>query len=232
MTIFTKLCTLLIATVAIGFSHFGHADHHGEVNSNAYVLHSEYEIATGQDPAALSAELVAYQTDQEAYGFNNCGVYQHQFGTQRAFYTFCYFNDFDQLDAILKKSSAAAAAEGQQSFASHSDNILEVQVRNMTVSPDYIAYMRWEFDSALTIAERQQRADKIFEMFNEGFGGCNLYHHAWGGEMAHYMACGYNDYSDFGKKFAVVNATLADKFMDAKLDIRNHSDELLIKVME
>ncbi len=206
------------------------ADGHGEADSNAYVLHSEYEIATGQDPATLSAELVEYQKNQEAYGFNNCGVYQHQFGTQRGFYTFCYFNDFDQLDAILKKSASSAA--GPQSFADHSDNILEVQQRNLTISPEYIAYMRWDFDASLTLAERQQRADKLFDMFNTGFGGCNLYHHAWGGEMAHYMACGYTDYSDFGKKFNAVNTVLAERFMDAKLDIRTHSDELLIRVME
>jgi hypothetical protein len=50
--------------------------------------------------------------------------------------------------------------------------------------------------------------------------------------MAHYMACGYTDYSDFGKKFNAVNTVLAERFMDAKLDIRTHSDELLIRVME
>ena len=92
--------------------------------------------------------------------------------------------------------------------------------------------MRWDFDGSLTLAERQQRADKLFDMFNTGFGGCNLYHHAWGREMAHYMACGYTDYSDFGKKFNAVNTVLAERFMDAKLDIRTHPDELLIRVME
>ena len=84
---------LTFIPLAFWFS-YSTADGHGEADSNAYVLHSEYEIATGQDPATLSAELVEYQKNQEAYGFNNCGVYQHQFGTQRGFYTFCYFNDF------------------------------------------------------------------------------------------------------------------------------------------
>ena len=117
-------------------------------------------------------------------------------------------------------------------FADHSDNILEVQQRNLTISPVYIAYMRWDFDASLTLAERQQRADKLLDMFNSGFGGCNLYHHTWGGEMAYYMACGYTDYSDFGKKFNAVNTVLAEQFMNAKLDIRTHPDELLIRVME
>ena len=88
---------LLIAAFLAGFyPAFG--DHHGEakVDQSHYVLHSTFEIAPGQNPDDLKEELVAYQTSQEANGFNNCGLYQHEYGSARGFYGFCYFdrNDF------------------------------------------------------------------------------------------------------------------------------------------
>ena len=51
----------LVVSKGVGGGVDSAADGHGEADSNAYVLHSEYEIATGQDPATLSAELVEYQ---------------------------------------------------------------------------------------------------------------------------------------------------------------------------
>ena len=60
----------------------------------------------------------------------------------------------------------------------------------------------------------------------------NLYFHAWGPEMAHYISCGFKDFSDFGKKDAAINEILAKELADAKLDIKDHSDDLLVKVMD
>ncbi|MBT3427050.1 MAG: hypothetical protein HOL98_07585 [Gammaproteobacteria bacterium] len=229
-----KLFKLSVVFAVLSWSWQSWANHHEEVvaDSNHYVLHSIYEIAYGQDPDTLEAELVTYQKGQEALGFNNCGLYKHEYGSQRAFYTFCYFNDFDQFGAIMKKAEAAGTGTGAQNFATHSDNILEVQQRNLKASPDRVAYMTWRFGPYLSLADRQARADQLFDVFSRAFGECNLYHHAWGSDLGHYMSCGFKDYTDFGKKYNAVNKILSDELMDAKLDILEHSDELLIKIMD
>lgn len=228
-----KFKGLLIAVLLAGF-YPAYGDHHGEakVDHSHYVLHSTFEIAPGQNPDDLQKELVAYQTSQEANGFNNCGLYKHEYGSARGFYGFCYFDDFAQLDAIMKKGEAATSASEPQTFAHHTDNILEIQQRQLKASPEHVAHMVWRFGSNLTMNERQARADRLFDMFSRGFGACNLYHHAWGSDLGHYMTCGYKDYTDFGKKYDAVNKIMADELMDANLDIFEHSDELLIKVMD
>ena len=132
----------------------------------------------------------------------------------------------------MKKSEAATSASEPQTFAHHTDNILEIQQRQLKASPERVAHMVWRFGSNLTMNERQARADRLFDVFSRGFGACNLYHHAWGSDLGHYMTCGYKDYTDFGKKYDAVNKIMGDELMDANLDIFEHSDELLVKVMD
>lgn len=229
-----KIFKLIAVFAVLSWSWQSQANHHEEAaaDNNHYVLHSIYEIAYGQDPDTLEAELVAYQKDQEALGFNNCGLYKHEYGSQRAFYTFCYFNDFDQFGEIMKKAEAAGTGSGAQNFATHDDNILEVQQRNIKTSPDRVVHMTWRFGPYLSLADRQARADQLFDVFSRAFGECNLYHHAWGSDLGHYMSCGFKDYTDFGKKHNAVNKILSDELIDTKLDILEHSDELLIKIMD
>jgi hypothetical protein len=229
-----KMFNVIAVLVVLGWVLQSQADHHETTaaDSNQYVLHSVYEIAHGQNPDDLETELVAYQKNQESLGFNNCGLYKHQYGSQRAFYSFCYFNDFDQFEIIMKKADAAETGSVIQNFASHTDNILHVQQRNMKASPAHAVYMTWRFGPYLSLTERQARADQMFDIFTRGFGDCNLYYHNWGSDLAHYMSCGFKDYADFGKKDGAVNKIIEDELMEAKLDILEHSDELLIKIMD
>ena len=208
--------------------------HHEEEKKSAdnYVLMSTYEIAAGQNPADLEKELIALQTQQEADGFNNCGLYRHQYGGMRAFYGYCFFSDYDQFDAIQKKSQANGAMETAQTYASHSDNLLHVQKRNLKTAPENLVFMTWKFGPFLTINERQERADVLFEAFDRAFGGCNQYFHAWGPEMAHYVSCGFKDFVDFGKKDAAINEIIAKELGNTKLDIKDHSDDLLVRIMD
>ncbi len=224
---------LLIVMLSVGF-YPALGDHHGaaKVDDSHYVLHSTFEIASGQNPDALQEEIVAYQKSQEANGFNNCGLYKHEYGSARGFYGFCYFDDFAQLDAIMKKEATTTSPAEPQTFAHHDDNILEIQQRQLKASPPRVVHMVWRFGSNLTMNERQARADRLFDVFSRGFGACNLYHHAWGSDLGHYMTCGYRDYTDFGKKYDAVNKIMGEELMDANLDILEHSDELLVKIMD
>ena len=101
-----SLLAVAILLLGVFCSSVALAAHHeeGEKASDNYVLMSTYEIAHGQNPADLEKELVELQKQQEADGFNNCGLYRHQYGGKRAFYGYCFFSDYDQFDAIQKKS--------------------------------------------------------------------------------------------------------------------------------
>ena len=123
----------ILITFLLCLSFFAFSEHHEEEEkgSNNYQLISTYEIANGQNPDMLSKWLQNYQKDQESYGYNNCGIYQHQFGGIRAFYTYCNFDNFDQFAEIMKKSDKDNNTSARQNFASHTDNFVSVIQRNM-----------------------------------------------------------------------------------------------------
>jgi len=225
----------LLLLILMGYSMNAFSSGHeeaGAIESN-YMLLSTYEIAAGQNPAELEKELVTLQKDQEADGYNDCGLYRHWYGGERAFYAYCFFADFDQLDAIHK---AAAANEDRmgitQNYSSHTDHILELQEVNLTSAPANLVWMHWEFGPYLTNAERQERANLLFDAFNRAFGGCNLYVHAWGPSMGHYMDCGFDDFADFGKKQKAINKIFEEELSSADLDLLSHSDDLLILIQD
>ena len=72
----------------------GEAD--AKVLLNNTALMSTYELAKGDSYGPLQRELVKYQKDQMKSGFNACGLYRHEFGEMRGFYTFCYFQSQPQ----------------------------------------------------------------------------------------------------------------------------------------
>ena len=112
--------------------------HHEETNlsDNNHMLLSTYEIAPGQNPADLEKELASLQIQQEEDGYNDCGLYRHWYGGQRAFYAYCFFKDFEQLDAIHKTAEANEdRMEITQNYSSHTDHILDVQKLNMGKAP-------------------------------------------------------------------------------------------------
>ena len=84
----------------------------------------------------------------------------------------------------------------------------------------------------MTHAERQDRAELLFNAFDRAFGGCNLYIHSWGPTMGHYIDCGFEDFSDFGKKHNAINKILAEELATADLDLKTHSDDLLVLVSD
>ncbi|MDG1135398.1 MAG: hypothetical protein P8N48_00675, partial [Bacteroidales bacterium] len=64
------------------------------------------------------------------------------------------------------------------------------------------------------------------------FGGCDLYFHSWGPELAHYISCGFDNFSDFGKKHTAINKILEKELSTADLDLLEHSDDLLTLVQD
>jgi hypothetical protein len=209
--------------------------HHEETNlsDNNHMLLSTYEIAPGQNPADLEKELASLQIQQEEDGYNDCGLYRHWYGGQRAFYAYCFFKDFEQLDAIHKTAEANEdRMEITQNYSSHTDHILDVQKLNMGKAPKNNVWMSWKFGPYLTLTEKQERAEMLFDAFNRAFGGCDLYFHSWGPELAHYISCGFENFADFGKKHVAINKILEEELSSADLDLLEHADDLLTLVQD
>ena len=70
----------------------------------------------------------------------------------------------------------------------------------------------------------------LFDAYNEAFEGCVMAEHAWGPEMAWYFYCGYESYTDFAKKSSALGDLYESGLADAKTDIRNHSDDLMVRI--
>ena len=98
--------TLLLSLFILSSNLFADGHEQTQAMQNTYMLLSTYEISAGQNPAELEKELVQLQKDQEVDGYNDCGLYRHWYGGERAFYAYCFFTDFDQLDAIHKAAEA------------------------------------------------------------------------------------------------------------------------------
>jgi hypothetical protein len=54
--------------------------------------------------------------------------------------------------------------------------------------------------------------------------------HFWGPEQAWYFVCGYDSYADFANKVAVLSEIHETELADLKLDVMDHSDDLMIRV--
>ena len=144
-----------------------------------------------------------------------------------------FFTDFDQLDAIHKTAEANEDRMGiTQNYSSHTDHILELQKTNLKKAPTNLVWMEWTFGPYLTHAERQDRAELLFNAFDRAFGGCNLYIHSWGPTMGHYIDCGFENFSDFGRKHNAINKILAEELATADLDLKTHSDDLLVLISD
>ena len=154
-------------------------------------------------------------------------MYKHEFGSPRAFYTTCTFDDIDHFARIMDGSPPAATPEEPQLFGNHGDHIVL-----MTKAPKYIVYAASTFSSDLTHVEMQARAEEFYSAYDEGFGECNRYEHGWGPELAFYATCGFENYGGFAAGVNAITKIFESRLATAKLNITSHRDDILVKVMD
>ena len=225
----------ILLTTLFVFGSMSFAMHHEKDEAvkpevtNKMALLSTYELGKGSSYGALQREMIQYQKDQVESGFNACGLYKHEFGSIRGFYTYCYFNDLEQFASIMDSRGPDNLNE-RQNFASHTDHIVNVQERNMLVAPPYVVYVKYVFASSLSINEADAAARQIFDLYNTAFGGCNMFGHYWGPENATYFTCGYENYSDFAVKSGKLSEIMVANLADVSLNVVSHSDDLLSKI--
>ena len=219
----------LMCSALIFAAHHEEADSKDSDHQFNFVYTSDYTIPAGG--LAKNVEKIALQNlaTLEENGYYNCGLLRHQFGGDRAYYSYCYFDSWEQFGKI-NDANSPAAYEPKQVYGDHSDHLIAVVERNLTKRTAYVLKATYSFGPFLTANEMRNRAKTLFNAYDEAFEGCNLAEHAWGPELAWYFYCGYDSYADFAKKSNALAEIHESKLADQKLDIRNHSDDLMIRV--
>ena len=77
----------------------------------------------------------------------------------------------------------------------------------------------------------QAKAEEFYSACNVGFGECNRYEHAWGSELAFYATFVFESYADFAAGVNKVMKIFEGRLATANLNIFNHRDDILVKVM-
>jgi len=192
-----------------------------------YVLISSYSIAPGASVPELQQELLDYVRAEEERGFNACALYRHQFGAQRAFYTYCYFSDYHQFAEIMDRP---VNASGSSNIGDHSDNIVSMVHDNLQGFPNYLMHVTNTFGPYLTNADRMDRANIFFDFYDSTFGGCDMLNHQWGPEIAVYFLCGFDNYHSFATAIDNIDPAQSEMMQTTRLDVVEHSDDILILI--
>ena len=208
-----------------------HSNHHAKnedqkmVYENNFAYLSTYTIPAGSNPVTLSKNLLKNVEQLKKNGYNNCGLLRHAFGGDRAFYTYCYFDTWEQFAAINDRVSSPNV---RQLYDDHDDRLVSVDKKNLGPTK-YLVMATYSFGPYLTLEERAEKAKIIFDKYDEGFGGCNLMSDLWGPGPEWQIVCGFNSYAEFAqinKTLEPIKTTLAMQ----KLDILDHTDNIVVRV--
>jgi hypothetical protein len=225
----------LLSLCVFAFSFGINAAHHEEaeksvdMHENNFVYISTYTQPAGGNPETLKRSLQKNIATLEKNGYNSCGMLRHQFGGDRSFLTYCYFDDWDQF-AEINDNNEPIAGGSRQLFGDHTDKLAAVVVRNLTKRTPYVLEAKYSFGPYLTNNERRANAKILFDAYDKAFGGCNMTEHFWGPELTWNFYCGYDSYADWGKKVDALSIIHEEEIADLKLDVKDHSDHLMVRV--
>ena len=190
-------------------------------------------MPAGGKIATLKKSLQTNIATLEKDGYNACGMLQHQFGGDRAFMTYCYFDSWEQFAEINDDlDSTPLGGSQKQLFGDHTDKLAAVVERNLTKPTAYVLEAKYSFGPYLTDNEKRANAKILFDAYDTAFGGCNMTEHFWGPEQTWNFYCGYDSYADFAVKVEAVIAIHEEELADMKLDVMNHSDHLWTRVVK
>ena len=198
-------------------------------DSKGYILLSTYEMAYGGKFKDLEKNLIEETKAGVKDGYDACSLYRHVQGSQRAFYMVCSFKTMEQFAKIMNVERDYS--NDRQLFASHTDHILARVTTELDGPPPFVMFAKWRPGPNLSMTGFSDRMSAFQKAFSKSFGGCNEFIHAWGPEYAGYLACGFNNWSDFAKAAAAADENVVEAISSFKVTgIVNHSDELLVRV--
>ena len=226
---------ILIVLSLLSTSFFALSAHHEEsetatkVQENNFAYLSSYTMPAGSNADRMADSLKKDVDSLEKGGYNTCGLLRHQFGGDRAFYSYCFFDSWEQF-AEINDSNEPAARASRQLYGDHSDHLVAVTEKNLTKMTPYVLMASYTFGPYLTDNEKRANAKVLFSAFDTAFGGCNMMEHFFGPEQAWYFVCGYDSYADFANKVKAIGDIHENELADMKLDILEHTDDLMIRV--
>ena len=227
-----SLC-LMAMSFTLSAAHHEGGDHRADMPENNFVYISTYTMPAGGKVETLKKSLQTNIATLEKDGYNACGMLQHQFGGDRAFMTYCYFDSWEQFAEINDDlDSTPLGGSQKQLFGDHTDKLAAVVERNLTTPTAYVLEAKYSFGPYLTDNQKRANAKILFDAYNTAFGGCNMTEHFWGPEMTWNFYCGYDSYADFAVKVNAVAAIHEEELADMKLDVMNHSDHLWTRVVK
>ena len=221
----------LIINLSFLFSVFLIADEVDSSNSESkgYILLSTYEMAYGGKFKDLEKNLIEETKAGVKDGYDACSLYRHVQGSQRAFYMVCSFKTMEQFAKIMNVERDYS--NDRQLFASHTDHILARVTTELDGPPPFVMFAKWRPGPNLSMTGFSDRMSAFQKAFSKSFGGCNEFIHAWGPEYAGYLACGFNNWSDFAKAAAAADENVVEAISSFPVTgIVHHSDELLVRV--
>ena len=222
---------LLILNLSFIFSFFAVADEidSSDLEPKGYVLMSTYEMAYGSKYKDLEKNLIEETKAGVKDGYDACSLYRHVQGSQRAFYMICSFKTMNQFAKIMDVERDYS--NEKQLFASHTDHILARVKTELDSPPPFVMFAKWRPGPNLSMSGFSERMTAFQKAFSKSFGSCNEYIHSWGPEYAGYLACGFNNWSDFAKATAAADENVVEVISSFPVTgIVSHSDELLVRV--
>lgn len=222
---------LLILNLSFIFSFFAVADEidSSDIEPKGYVLMSTYEMAYGSKYKDLEKNLIEETKAGVKDGYDACSLYRHVQGSQRAFYMICSFKTMNQFAKIMDVERDYS--NEKQLFASHTDHILARVKTELDSPPPFVMFAKWRPGPNLSMSGFSERMTAFQKAFSKSFGSCNEYIHSWGPEYAGYLACGFNNWSDFAKATAAADENVVEAISSFPVTgIVSHSDELLVRV--
>tara|TARA_B000000475_G_C16002385_1_gene449432 strand:- start:1008 stop:1694 length:687 start_codon:yes stop_codon:yes gene_type:complete len=222
---------LLILNLSFIFSFFAVADEidSSDSETKGYVLMSTYEMAYGSKFKDLEKNLIEETKAGVKDGYDACSLYRHVQGSQRAFYMICSFKTMNQFAKIMDVERDYS--NEKQLFASHTDHILARVKTELDSPPPFVMFAKWRPGPNLSMSGFSERMTAFQKAFSKSFGSCNEYIHSWGPEYAGYLACGFNNWSDFAKATAAADENVVEAISSFPVTgIVSHSDELLVRV--
>jgi len=222
---------LLILNLSFIFSFFAVADEidSSDLEPKGYVLMSTYEMAYGSKYKDLEKNLIEETKAGVKDGYDACSLYRHVQGSQRAFYMICSFKTMNQFAKIMDVERDYS--NEKQLFGSHTDHILARVKTELDSPPPFVMFAKWRPGPNLSMSGFSERMTAFQKAFSKSFGSCNEYIHSWGPEYAGYLACGFNNWSDFAKATAAADENVVEAISSFPVTgIVSHSDELLVRV--
>ena len=181
---------------------------------------STYEMAYGSKYKDLEKNLIEETKAGVKDGYDACSLYRHVQGSQRAFYMICSFKTMNQFAKIMDVERDYS--NEKQLFASHTDHILARVKTELDSPPPFVMFAKWRPGPNLSMSGFSERMTAFQKAFSKNH-VMNTFI-----QYAGYLACGFNNWSDFAKATAAADENVVEAISSFPVTgIVSHSDELL-----